>query len=266
MAKGGELLSDPPALELIRREAEVAISVTRWCERLGIPRSTYYHRLRRARQGPVGKGPWPAPTVGAIEDAAALYATDWAAWGHRKVWAMMRADGYHMSQSSILRALRRRGLVQPVDYQRQRRELARARKKRFLDPPARRNRVWQMDFSEFETLSGGIWRLCAVVDYATKICLACRVATTQTHRDAIVALDQARGRAAELLDLEALREDCVDRDTGEIAALVVVSDNGSAFKSSGFARYVAGHGDSATCAPATRRRRPTGSWSASSSR
>ena len=33
----------------------------------------------------------------------------------------------------------------------------------------------QMDFSEFETARGGIWRICAVIDYATKDCLAATV-------------------------------------------------------------------------------------------
>jgi hypothetical protein len=29
-------------------------------------------------------------------------------------------------------------------------------------------RIWQMGFSEFTTARGGIWRICAVIDYATK--------------------------------------------------------------------------------------------------
>jgi transposase InsO family protein len=41
---------------------------------------------------------------------------------------------------------------------------ARLRKRVFRDPPRQRNRVWQMDFSEFETARGGIWRICAVAD------------------------------------------------------------------------------------------------------
>lgn len=45
------------------------------------------------------------------------------------------------------------------------------RRKAFRDPPTQRNRVWQTDFSEFETTNGGIWRICAVIDYATKYCL-----------------------------------------------------------------------------------------------
>jgi hypothetical protein len=32
-----------------------------------------------------------------------------------------------------------------------------------------------MDFSEFETACGGIWRICVVIDYATKYCLAATV-------------------------------------------------------------------------------------------
>jgi transposase InsO family protein len=49
------------------------------------------------------------------------------------------------------------------------------RRKVFHDPPTERNRVWQTDFSEFETAGGGIWRICAVIDYATKYCLAARI-------------------------------------------------------------------------------------------
>ena len=40
------------------------------------------------------KGPWPTPAVDAAEALAAKYAADWPAWGHRKIAAMMRADGH----------------------------------------------------------------------------------------------------------------------------------------------------------------------------
>ena len=32
-----------------------------------------------------------------------------------------------------------------------------------------------MDFSEFETVRGGIWRICAVIAYATSYCPAATV-------------------------------------------------------------------------------------------
>jgi transposase InsO family protein len=36
------------------------------------------------------------------------------------------------------------------------------------DPPRERNRVWQLDFSEFETTRGGIWRICSVIGCALR--------------------------------------------------------------------------------------------------
>jgi putative transposase len=98
---------------------------------------------------------------------AAKYAADWPAWGHRKIAAMMRADGLEVSASTVERALRRRGLLLPRGFRADRKSWAALRRKVFHDPPTERNRVWQTDFSEFETAGGGIWRICAVIDYAT---------------------------------------------------------------------------------------------------
>lgn len=84
----------------------------------------------------------------AVEPLVAKYAGDWPAWGHRKIFGLMRAEGHHVSVSTVERAMRRRGLLQPVDCQGERRELARAGKAAFADPPAGPHQVWQLDFSE----------------------------------------------------------------------------------------------------------------------
>jgi hypothetical protein len=132
-------------LEVIR--AEAGLSVARFCELLGMPRASWY-RWRAAVAGGAarpGKGPWPAPVVDRVEPLAAKYAERWAAWGHRKVWGLLAADGVRASPSSVRRAMARRGLLQPVGYQAERRQLATARRAVFADPPTRRNRVWQTD-------------------------------------------------------------------------------------------------------------------------
>lgn len=180
---------------------------------------------------------WPTPVLDAIEEPAAERAHKWSAWGHRKVHAMLTADGYHVSPSSVERALRRRGLLLPTRYLAQRRENARRRRQCFLDPPRRRNRVWQMDFTQFETTSAGTWYVSAVVDYATKLCLAAPVSGTQTARDAVHALREAMEGAEELLGCSLL-EDCIDPQTGELTPVIVVSDNGPAYKSSSFLRFI----------------------------
>ena len=131
-----------------------------------------------------------------------------------------------------------RGLLQPVGYQRERRELAKARKAAFVEAPTRRNRVWQTDFSELETAAGGTWQISGVVDYVAKLALCCPVTTTKTWRDAVAALENARSAVQDLLGVSLL-EDCTCPDTGALTPVIVVSDNGPCYRASGFARYIA---------------------------
>jgi hypothetical protein len=117
--------------------------------------------------------------VDAVEVLAAKYAGDWPAWAHRKIAAMMRADGHEVSTSTVQRALRRR-----------RRRRRRGLRGRGLQLPVAIGRIANPGrccagkcsgtrrpnaigsgrpiFSEFETTGGGLWRICAVIDYATE--------------------------------------------------------------------------------------------------
>jgi putative transposase len=219
---------------MIRTEAQLTVS--RFAELIGVPRRTYHYRLAKHRAGDPPKGPWPAPVVDRIEPQVAKYAGEWDAWGHRKIWALMRHDGHQVgSVSSVRRAMARRGLLQPVRYQAERRQLAQARRAVFVDPPTRRNRVWQMDFSEFETSAGGIWRIGGVCDYWAKPALAARIAATATALDPIAALEQAIDAAEALLG-HPLILDCVN-DADEIEPIAVVTDNGAPMRSIPVARW-----------------------------
>jgi len=55
------------------------------------------------------------------------------------------------------------------------------------------------DFFELETSGGGTWRSGEVIDYATKLVLAGPVTATQTTRDAITAIEDARAQVHDLL-------------------------------------------------------------------
>jgi transposase InsO family protein len=211
--------------------------VRRFCRRLGIPPSTWYD-WRSAHLAGRPRRTWPAPVLDAIAEPAAEQAHRWSAWGHRKIWAMMRADGVKASQSSVYRALHRQGLLQPARYHAERRALAEARKKAFVTAPTRRNRVWQTDFTRIEIASGSVWWIAPVVDYATKTVLAAPVSARTSARDALSALDTAIREAERLLG-RTLLEDCVDPDTGELHPVILVTDNGPCYKSSDFARFIA---------------------------
>jgi putative transposase len=213
------------------------MTVERFCWRLGIPRSTYYY-WRTAHLSGREVGRWPAPVVDEIVLPAAEQAHKYSAWGHRKIWAMLRADGVTVSQSSIYRALKRQDLLQPARYHAERRELAAARKKAFVNAPARRNRVWQTDFTRMEITSGSVWWIAPVTDYYAKVCFSATVSTRIAARDAITALETAI-RSAEAMMGMTLLEDCTDRQTGEIYPVIVVTDNGPCYKSAKFMTFIA---------------------------
>lgn len=217
---------------------QAGLSITGFCQLAGVHRSTWHRWAARERDGEPQRGPWPRPVRGRIDAAARELALAWPAWGHRKIWALLVAEGHHASQATVERALRDHALLQPAGRMHERRQLARARRNAFVDPPARRNRVWQTDFSEHETAGAGVWQLGGVVDYTAKICLACPVTPTKTWRDAVEVLEHARERAGELLD-RPLLDDCTDPQTGELAPVIVVSDNGACYRAAGFAAHIA---------------------------
>lgn len=234
MAQRGGSLPSFADLELIRTEAQMPVS--RFLARLGIPSSTwYYWREGHLRGRPVRR--WPAPVVDEIEEPAAKKAYEFSAWGHRKIWAMLRTDGHAVSQSSVKRALARRDLLLPVRYQAERRAIAKARRATFDHPPERRNRVWQMDFSEFETARGGTWQLVAVVAYAAKGAWRARRTAPRPLGMPPGPWTRRSGRPS-----GSFRPDRpsggLDEETGEVHPVVIVSDNGPAFKSSRFALFL----------------------------
>jgi len=211
------------------------MTVVRCCELTGIPRSTWY-RWRQA--GSSSKGPWPTPAQDAVEVDAKAKAGEWDAWGHRKIAELLRLDdGHRVSDSTVYRVLARNHLLLPPNYTGEVRHLARVRREGFIMPPTRRNRLWQADFSEFETGAAGTWNLGGVVDYWTRVSLACTVTVTKTTTDAIGFLEAALAEVEALLGVTWI-QDLTDPATGEIGSLRIVTDNGPCFKSGGFTRWV----------------------------
>lgn len=156
---------------------------------------------------------------------------------------MMRADGHQVTNSSVHRALKRRDLLLPQGFRADRKSWAMLRRKVFRDPPTERNRVWQTDFSEFETTNGGIWRISAVIDYATKYCLAITVTPTSRGIDAVRCVQLAIEEAQRILELDDLRADrglmdvldAEDTVIGQTPApIAIVTDNGPCYRGKDF--------------------------------
>jgi len=225
---------------VIRTEA--GMSTARFCQLFDMPERTWRRWQAKARAGKQPKGPWPQPAREAAGRLAVQHALAHPAWGHRKVWAMVRHDRHVVSQATVLRLLRDEGLLLPAAYQRERRQLAQRRKAAFATDPTGPNQVWQLDFSEFETTSGGTWRLAGCRDYWSKYEHAFHLSPTANKHDAIAAVELA------LADYEALfghplRDQCsVDDTTGKLLPVVtIVTDNGGPFRSFHFEAFIELH-------------------------
>lgn len=230
---------------------EAGMPTARFCRMIGVPERTWRRWQANARarakaeareQGRPVKGPWPQPAREAARPLATKHALAHPAWGHRKVWAMVRYDGHRVSQATVLRALRDDGLILPAEYQRERRRLAEQRKAAFAATPTGPNQVWQLDFSEFETTQGGTWRIAGCRDWYSKYEHRFHTSPTANQHDAIAAVELA------LADYEAmfghpLVDTCeVDPETGEILpVLTIVTDNGGPFRSLNFQLFIATH-------------------------
>jgi len=170
---------------------EAGMPTARFCSLIGMPERTWRRHQARTRTGHPVKGPWPRPARTRVREAVRAHALAHPAWGHRKVWAMVRHDGHAVSQATILRLLRDEGLLLEANYQRERRELAANRKAAFATEPTGpipASGSWTTP--EFETTSGGTRRIAGCRDYWSKYTRRFHISPTANTRDAC-----QRGRA-----------------------------------------------------------------------
>ena len=209
---------------------------------IDVPERSWRRWQAKARAERRPKGPWPTPARDAAHDLVTRHALAHPAWGHRKVWAMVRHDGHVVSQATVLRSLRDDGLLLPANYQQERRPHAQRRKAAFAKDPTGPNQVWQLDFSEFETTSGGTWQLAGCRDYYSKLEYPFHLSPTANKHDAIAAVEMALA-GYEALFGHPLRDLCpVDPETGELLPVVtIVTDNGGPFRSFVFEAFIALH-------------------------
>ncbi|WP_236793381.1 transposase family protein [Amycolatopsis sp. GM8] len=99
--------------------------------------------------------------------------------------------------------------------------------------------MWQVDFSEFETTTGGVWRIAGCADYYAKYELGWHLSTTCNVLDAELAVRIAITEAERLAGGTALSEPLTDPTTGKIRRIKLVTDNGGAFTGARFAAFIA---------------------------
>jgi putative transposase len=113
-------------------------------------------------------------------------------YGYRRIWALLRTEGWAVNRKRIERLWRLEGHRVPP-----RRSVASGKKAQgqaanavWNLPAARPNDVWSYDFMGARTRSGGTLRILNVVDEYTRVALGCRVASSIGARDVISELTE----------------------------------------------------------------------------
>jgi len=113
-------------------------------------------------------------------------------WGYRRVWAVLRGEGWRVNRKRIERLWRLEGHRVPPRRTRASGQRARGTAEQAIWnlPATRPNHVWSYDFMGCRTRNGSPIRILNVVDEYTRVALGSRVAGSIGARDVIAELEQ----------------------------------------------------------------------------
>lgn len=108
-------------------------------------------------------------------------------FGYRRVWALLRAEGWQVNRKRIRRLWRAHGLKVP-QKQRKKRRLGGSANGATRRRAERPNHVWSYDFVEDQTADGRKLKLLPILDEFTRECLTIEVERNLTAREVVDTL------------------------------------------------------------------------------
>lgn len=105
-------------------------------------------------------------------------------YGYRRIWALLRREGFVVNRKRIYRLWKQEGLKVP-QKQRKKRRLGSSANGCLRQRAVRKNHVWAWDFVHDWTTAGQPLKWLTIVDEYTRECLALRVARSIKAQDAI---------------------------------------------------------------------------------
>jgi transposase InsO family protein len=154
------------------------VSERRACKLVGQYRSTQRYAAQPATL--------ELQLVARMNELAAVYPR----YGYRRIWALLRAEGFTVNRKRIERLWRLEGHKVPAQKARHGQKAVGGRSGSTWNLQAERpNEIWSYDFVASRTEDGQSLRILNVVDEFTRRCLACRVERSIGARDVIEVLD-----------------------------------------------------------------------------
>jgi transposase InsO family protein len=217
-------------MEVIRMVEESSLSVRRTLDKIGVGRSTFYDWYKKyeehgydglASRHKHGKQVWN--TIPEWEkDRITEVAREYPERSCREIACLVTdRHEYFVSESSVYRILKARGLVSAPAY-----SIISAGEK-FENPTKRVNELWQTDFTYFKIINWGWYYLLSVLDDYSRYIIAWQLCTTMKSEDVKTVLDSALSKTG------VTHVNVYNRPR-------LLSDNGSCFISSDLKDYLYG--------------------------
>jgi transposase InsO family protein len=151
------------------------VSQRRACGALGQPRSS--QRYRPARRDDEGK------LTGRMLELARKHPR----YGYRRIWALLRGEGWKANRKRVYRLWKKEGLKVP-QKKRKRRRLGTSANGIVRHRATRKDHVWAWDFIHDRTEDGRAIKWLSIVDEFTRECLCLEVKRGMTSGDVIDVL------------------------------------------------------------------------------
>lgn len=154
---------------------KLKVSERRACELVDQPRSTQRYQPREVED--------EKPLVTRMKQLAGKHPR----YGYRRVWALLRSEGFAVNRKRIWRLWRREGL-KVTKKQRKKRRLGHSGNSSQRQRAQHRNQVWSYDFVMDQTADGRRLKLLPVLDEYTRECLTIEVERRMTAQDVVATL------------------------------------------------------------------------------
>jgi len=156
-------------------QTELDVSERRACQAVDQPRSTQRYEAAEAED--------EKALVKRMKELSARHPR----YGYRRIWALLRSEGFKVNRKRVHRLWRKEGLKVP-QKQRKRRRLGGSVNACFRRKAQSKNDVWSYDFVMDQTSDGKRLKMLPVVDEFTRECLTIEVERSMTATDVVDTL------------------------------------------------------------------------------
>lgn len=158
-------------------QAENHSSIRHTCAVLEISRSQYYRKVKQMHDYLPLQREASESAPNALVSRAEALAKRYPLYGHRKIHALLKREGFTVSRHQVYMLLKRKNLLLPSTWRKQLREQSKARKE-YLIKPTQPLELLQADITHIPVEGYGTYYVIDVIDYYSKYVLVTLWSTT----------------------------------------------------------------------------------------